>query len=242
MRKLNKAIGDLESASRTLDATATSLVELESQQEAIEAKSRQLGELRELEIDQAHLAKEARDRQSALEGANEQILVARSGVSELERNLKPQNEAVALSEKAVDEAKARLMTAEQSYRTATDAVRAARLRHDLAIAHTQFFEKTGIHAKLDQQNKKVTQRRRVLAELEQELAKLPKVDKAKLQKLHKLESACSNAQATLQAMATGLEIVVTDKPVKAGGRPLKVGGKQILTEDTEVSIGSSIRI
>lgn len=242
MRKLNTAIGDLESASRTLDATTTSLVELESQQEAIEAKSRQLGELRALEIDQAHLAKEARDRQSTLEGANEQILIARSGVSELERNLKPQNEAVALSEKAVDEAKARSMTAEQSYRTATDAVRAARLRHELAIAHTQFFEKIGIHAKLDQQNKKVTQRRRVLAELEQELAKLPKVDKAKLQKLHKLESACSNAQATLQAMATGLEIVATDKPVKAAGRPIKVGGKQILTEDTEVSIGSSIRI
>ena len=242
MRKLDTAIADLESASRTLEATTTSLLELESQQEAIEAKSRQLGELRELEIDQSHLAKEARDRQAALEGANEQILTAQSGTAELECSLKPQMEGVGLSKKAEEEAKYRAMRAEQAYRTATEAVRAARMRHELAIAYTQLFEKTGIHAKLDQQNKKVTQRRRVLAELEQELAKLPKVDKAKLQKLHKLESACSNAQATLQAMATGLEIVAADKPVKAGGRPIKVGGKQILTEDTEVSIGSSIRL
>lgn len=242
MRKLDTAIADLENASRTLEATTTSLLELERQQEAIEDKSRQLGELRELEIDQSHLAKEARDRQSALAGANEQILIAQSGKAELERSLKPQMEAVGLSEKAVEEAKALSMTAEQAYRTATEAVRSARMRHELAIAHTQLFEKSGIHAKLDQQHKKVTQRRRALAELEQDLAKLPSVDKAKLQKLQRLESACSNAQATLQAMATGLELVATDKPVKAGGRPIKVGGKQILTEDTEVSIGSSIRI
>lgn len=242
MRKLDTAVADLENASHVLDSTTTSLVELEGQQEAIEGKARLLGELRELEIDQSHLAKEARDRQSALEGANAQILNAQRGVAELELSLKPQMEAIGLLGRAVEGAKARWMQAEQSYRTATEAVRSARLRHELAIARTQLFEKTGIHAKLDQQNKKVAERRRALAELQQELAKLPKVDKAKLQRLHRLETACSSAQATLQAMATGLEIIAADQPVKAGGLPIKAGEKQILTEDTEVLIGSSVRL
>mgnify|MGYP003337287198 CR=1 FL=1 len=242
MRKLDTAVADLENASHVLGATTASLVELEGQQEAIEGKARQLGELRELEIDQSHLAKEARDRQSALEGANAQILNAQRGVAELELSLKPQMEAIGLLGRAVEKDKARWMQAEQSYRTATEAARSARLRHELAIARTQLFEKTGIHAKLDQQKKKVAERRRALAELQQALAKLPKVDKAKLQKLHKLETACSSAQATLQAMATGLEIIAADQPVKAAGLPIKAGEKQILTEDTEVLIGSSVRL
>ena len=114
MRKLDTAVADLENASHVLGATTASLVELEGQQEAIEGKARQLGELRELEIDQSHLAKEARDRQSALEGANAQILNAQRGVAELELSLKPQMEAIGLLGRAVEKDKARWMQAEQS--------------------------------------------------------------------------------------------------------------------------------
>ena len=78
--------------------------------------------------------------------------------------------------------------------------------------------------------------------MEQQLAKLPKVEKAKLNKLQKLENEVSNARAALRAMAAGIEVVAADLPVAAGGLPLKVGQKQILTEDTEVQIGSATRL
>lgn len=242
MQKLETAVADLERASRSVEATTTSLVGLEIQQQGIEARARQLTELRQLEVEQAHLAKVAGDRLAAQQTANEQILNARSGVSELERSLKPQQEAIERSEKILEEAKRAAVAAEQSYRAATESVRLARLRHELAIARAQLFEKSAIHAKLDQQSAKVTERRLALAELEQELAKLPRLDRAKLDKLHKLDAACSNAQATLQAIATGLEIIAADKPVRVGGRAIKVGAKQVLTEDTEVSVGSGVRL
>lgn len=240
--QLDTAIADLENASRTLAETTASLLALESQQEAVEAKSRQLGELRQMQIEQSHLAKDALDLHSALDEANEKIIRAHLGISELELSLKPQQEAVELARAALEEAKSRTVATEETSRTATAAVRAVRLRHELAIAYTQLFDKAAAHAKLDLLEKKVTQRRQVLAELEQEFAKLPKVDKAKLQKLNKLESACSTAQTTLQAMATGLEIVAADKPIKTGDRVIEVGARLILTEDTEVSIGTSIRL
>lgn len=241
VRKLDSSAKELETASRTLLAANASLADLEKQQEETESKMRQLGELRQKEADQSHAAKEAVTRHSALDSANQQIHKARVDIFELEESLKPQNEAIARLENSSREAKGKVATAETTYRTATGAVRAARIRHDLASAHTLLFEKLEIHTKLNEKDKKVSKRRRDLSELEERLAKLPKVDKAKLHKIQRLESECSNARAALHAMATGLEVIAADKPVRAGGQAIKVGQRQILTEDTEVQIGSAIR-
>jgi hypothetical protein len=104
------------------------------------------------------------------------------------------------------------------------------------------FEKNEIHTKLSDKEKKVALHRRELAQLEEQLAKLPGVDKAKLKKILKLEAECSNARTALQAMATGLEVISAEQPVEAGGMIIKIGQRQILTEDTEVKIGTSIRL
>jgi hypothetical protein len=161
-------------------------------------------------------------------------------ISDLEESLKPEIETIAGLERASQGAKGKAALAEMAYRTAAEAVRAARIRHDLASAHTLLFEKVENHTKLSAKERKVSKLRRHLSELEEQLAKLPKVDKTKLNKLQKLESDCSNARSALQAMATGIEVVATDKPVKAGGQSIRVGQQLILTEDTEVQIGAAI--
>ena len=68
------------------------------------------------------------------------------------------------------------------------------------------------------------------------------MDKGKLNRIQKLEMERSNASAALKAMATGLEVIAADNPVRAGGQTIKVGQWQILTEDTEVQIGPAIRL
>ena len=242
VRRLDSAAADLENASRNLLASSASLIDLERQHAETETKARQLGELRQQETERAHAAKEAAARYSALESANQQILKARVGIANLEESLKPQNETIARLETAHDNAKSKATMAEAAYRAATNAVRAARIRHELASACSLLFEKTEIHTKLSEKEKKVSKRRRNLSGLEEQLAKLPKVDKAKLQKLQKLESECSNARSALQAMATGIKVIAADKPVKTGGQVIKVGQQQILTEDTEVQIGPAVRL
>jgi DNA repair exonuclease SbcCD ATPase subunit len=242
VRKLDSAAVDLENASRALLASSASLIVLEKQHEATEAKMLQLVDLRQQEAEQSHAAKGAVARHGALDSANRQILKARVDISELEESLKPQNKTIAGLESASQGAKGKAATAEMAYRTAAEAVRAARIRHDLASAHTLLFDKVENYTKLSVKGRKVSKLRRDLSELEEQLAKLPKVDKAKLNKLQKLESDCSNARSALQAMATGIEVVASDKPVKAGGQSIKAGQQQILTEDTEVQIGSAIRL
>lgn len=242
LRKLDSAGADLESASRVLSASSASLAALEKQQEETEAKVQQLGELRQKEAEQAPAAAQAAARHGELEVANRQIIAMRVDISELEESLKPQNEALKQLQEASQEAKGKVAAAENAHGVASEVVRAARLRHELASAHTVLLEKTEIHTKLSDKERKVSLHRRDLAKLEEDLAKLPKVDKPKLNKIQKLETECSNARAALQAMATGLEVIAADTPVRAGSQSIEVGARQILTEDTELHIGPAIRL
>jgi hypothetical protein len=242
VQKLDSAARDLESASKALLATSASLGVLERDLELTDAKTRQLAELRQKEAEQSHATKEASGRYDAAVSADRQIRRVRADISKLEERLKPQNETASRLEKARDETKGTAAFAEKAYRNATEAARTARLRHELARSYTLLFEKTEAHSKLAEKNKKVADRRRNLVGLNEQLAKLPKIERARLQKLHKLEAGCSNARAALQAMATGLEVVAANKPVKAGSRAIKAGEKLILTEDTDVAIGPSVRL
>jgi len=240
--RLDSAVADLEGASRTLAASAASLAELEKQQAETEAKAQQLVKLRQQEAEQSPAANAAANRHQALEAANWQILGIRVEISGLAESLKPQNEATQQLEKASQDAKDKATAAETAHTLASGGVREARLRNDLASAHAVLFEKTEIHTKLSEKKKKASLHLRDLAQLEDQLAKLPKVDKAKLKKIQRLEAECSNARTALQAMATGLEVIAAEQPVEAGGLVIKVGERQILTEDTDVKIGTSIRL
>ena len=50
------------------------------------------------------------------------------------------------------------------------------------------------------------------------------------------------AEAALQAMAAGIEVLASDCVVQVGDRTLAVGQSEVLTEDTEMVIGDSIRL
>ena len=242
VQKLDSAVTNLERASRTLLETSTSVDGLEKQLEETDARAQQLGDLRQQESEQSHALNGAVNRYSSLESTNKQILTAHKDISELETNLKPQTKAITQLEQSSQEFQTKAVAAETTHGVAVAAVRTARLNHDLASAHILLFEKTQAHTKHNSKAEKVSKLRSNLAALEQQLAKLPNVDKSKLHKIQKLETECSNARAALQAMATGLEVIAADKNVKVDGQTIKVGQQQILSEDTEVQIGSAIRL
>lgn len=232
----------LEIATRELEAAAESLAGLETQQAETELKAQRLVVLRQQEAEQQPAVKSASDRHAALEAADNQILAHRLEVLALDQALRPQQEKIVQLEAAWEEAKRQASLAVQGHREAAGLVRSARLRRDLAVAHVELFEKAEIHRKLSETTAKVSARQKDLAALDEEVAKLPAVDKAKVRKLQKLESELSNASAALQAMATGLEVIAADQPVIVGSKPLEVGEKQILTESTEISLGSNFRL
>ncbi len=242
VQRLDSAAAELQSASRTHLESKASLADLEKQLEGAESKAQRLAELRQQETEQSNAAAAADAKHTALESAHRQILAARVEISDLDHSLQSQNEAIAQLDDARQEARSRAAAAEAAHAASSDSVRSARLRRDLASAHAQLFEKAQIHAKLGIRVQKVDQHRSELAKLEESRAKLPKVDRATLKRIQKLETERSNASAALQAMATGIEVVAADQSVKAAGHIIEVGHQQILTEDTEVQIGPAVRL
>jgi DNA repair exonuclease SbcCD ATPase subunit len=242
VQRLNSAVADLENASRSQIESKACLTDLEKQQEERDSKAQQLVELRQQEKEQSSAAAAADTMHTALESAHQQILAARVEISELDHSLQSQNEAIAQLDNARQEARSRAVAAEAEHAASSDSVRSARLRRDLASAHAQLFEKAEIRAKLGIRVQKVDQHRSELAKLEESRAKLPKVDRATLKRIQRLETERSNASAALQAMATGIEVIAADQAVKAAGHIIGVGHQQILTEDTEVQIGPAVRL
>ena len=121
-------------------------------------------------------------------------------------------------------------------------VRAARLGRPDRVAHASLFQRTAecdvLLGKLEQAHTV----RRHLADLEAYLATVPAITSSQLKSVQKLENRCSNAEAALQAMAAGIEVLASDWVVQVGDKTLHVGQSEVLTEDTEIAIGTSIRL
>jgi len=242
VRKLVATASDYENATQDLSTSTVSLGLLETQKEEADAKAQQLLELRNLEIEQMRSAKAGAQRCGDLDSADRQIQKARTDIAEIEAALKPQDEAIAALEISSRDANASAAKAESEYVKVCGAARSCRMRSELVSAYIQLFEKTEVQSKLNEKAAKAFKFRRALSELEEQLAKLPKVDKAKLNKIQKQQMECSNALASLRAMATGIEVISTDKPVKADGHTIKVGQQQILSDVTDVRIGAVVHL
>lgn len=242
VNKLDSAVADLENATRDLKTAGDSLIKLETEQGEVDDKVQQLEVLRRSESDQHHALAAATAAYESIKSNDEKIRSYRQNINNLKQNLEPQQEKIAQLAQASEAAKKQAKLLGQAHLAASEAVRAARLRHNLASTHVALIEKTEVHGKLGEKADKIAVRQQDLSNLNGQIAKLPAVDKAIVKKLQKLETECSNAAAALQAMAAGLEVIAADQDVIVGGIRLEPGKKQILTEVTDVSLGAAFKL
>ena len=132
--------------------------------------------------------------------------------------------------------------AEADYQAAVDLTSSARLRQELATAFVAFFEKTAQRDQLLSKQNQVADVRVRLQKREAELARLPLISASQLNRLQQLLNRVSSAEAALQAMAAGIEVLVSDQTVRVERKILEVGASQILTEETDVLIGETTRL
>jgi DNA repair exonuclease SbcCD ATPase subunit len=242
LHKLESAVVDLEIASRDLVTASASLVELDKEDKATSERARLLSELQRRETEQTHAAKDAADQYGALEAAHLRIATIRDEIRALEEILKPQQDSIGRLEIVRRDALSATGAAEGAYRAAVGRTRESRVRRDLALAHLSSIEKQEIHAKLSAKEQVVASCRQSVTDLEAQTAVLPKVDKAKLKKIRKLQDELATAHTTLRAMATGLEVLEAGDRVSIGDRTVAIGEPEILTDDTEVRVGSTARL
>ncbi len=241
VQRLDNSVLDLEHASQNFERASHSLTELDKQRADIQSKVTRLAELRQLEGERSGEVRIAVDDFEKLNSADSQIVNQRLEIANAEARLRPGTEEIVRLRHAVDEARRQVAAAGGDLSRAVESLRSARLYYDTVAAHAVRFEKTEIHSKFKEKHDRVSELRNALGKLEQQSAELPKVGQGDLRELQGLESESARASTSLQAMAAGLEVIASDLPVMIGDQVLSVGCNQILTEDTEVAVGSNIR-
>jgi hypothetical protein len=240
--KLEQAASDFQQAERTIQEATTALETLRPQREAVEVKLARVAELRSEETVRAANLWLVTERHESLAKADAEIGALRTDIERRRAALAPGEEAAKLATRADAECRQRCQETEQALTLADARVRAARLRSELAIAHLLRIERI---AERDQLRRKQAELAKVRGErtvLQGKLAQTPAVSEKVLKNLQSLDRECSNAEAALNAMAAGLEVIAGDAKVHVSGAILETGAACIITEDTEVSIGESVRL
>jgi recombinational DNA repair ATPase RecF len=240
--RLRLAAADFELATEQARACGERLEALSRDRAEVEAKLIEVSALQVAEASQTAEARAAHDRCKSLEVADQRIRELRAAIAAGEKALLPKTAELAQLETAAAARKALADQAMSELDGAGAKVRALRWRHDLSRAHQQVFELNGQKERLSTRLDKVRQFRGDLADVERSFAALPAVDETSLGKLRKLETRCSNAEATLRAMAAGIEVLSAADPVVAGDTVLPVGETRILTEETEIRLGTGTRL
>jgi hypothetical protein len=257
-----EAVGAAESA---VTAAATALTSLQEAIDTVDAATATIGNCEHRLIDareehlrakqwqhqaslvavaiaeQQHAAEAALAAFTALRKADLEIRQGESAAARLRESLLPAEQELAAIEAGEASGNAR-------FASAMEAVNAAQ-RHQAEVnAHLQLLEWCEQHARLIVERVGLGGRCQRIADLRTDAAALrarrdalPAIDSDDVSELANLERDLDNARATLDAIATRIEVIRADHPVILGGMPLHSGGVEIITSPTDLEIGEQDR-
>ena len=242
--RLHQAVQDHARAERDIAEAAAARPALLAQLAAIDQNIRQVEELRRQEIVQRQEQEHAAARRDQLAKAHTRILDLQQAHAATAQLLRPAEEKLAELAATEKSAQIRSETAARTLRESAARTREARLQHDLAAAIVSTLDKTAAHQRVLDRATTVEAIRSELNALQARLSPLPVLTGPNLARLRKLERDASHAQTTLEAMATGLEIIASPQPVLLDGIPLAPGATTILTDvgELKTSDGTCVRI
>jgi DNA repair exonuclease SbcCD ATPase subunit len=237
--KLGQAMQDVRTADDTL-GTATAEIE-STEQELVETEEALLAiaNLRSEEQKQAQAVKEAAAAHSALVSGDLQIATLAKDIDSKSEALGKKEAELGTLDGRRRETSEISKQAEIEYQNAVEAARGARLERELAAQYEARFEKTRTHADLLEKRELVRTEASELEACLRRLAELPAVEGRHVKQLQKLAQDFGNANAALQAMAAGIEVVASDTVVTIEGTSIAAGEAKILTETADVVIGGT---
>lgn len=241
-RRLALAADDHDRAEREIKEVTEHLPKLREDRAATETKLQQVATLRRDEESYRQAVEAATARCVELETHDRTL-------RELQRKLTVQSAAlqpadtklVALAE-AGESARTDSLSAEAVQRKAAETFRLARLRHDVANTALAVTEKSEAYQRLAQRAKEAESIQGELAALRSGIAKLPVLDTKDLARLRQLENEACQANAALEAMATGIELIESPVPVQLDGEIFEIGQARILTEVGELLVADGTRL
>lgn len=242
VERLRHAAQEFEEATAAIERAARDGEELTRQRQEVDTKLACLGELRRLEEKQAAGVADAAEKLAALEAIEGSICDLGDSIEGIRKALEPRQETQRRLESAVSDARRDRSTAEQAYEEALETTRVAHRRRDLAAAFVSRLDKRARCDKLDGHLETVRGLERELAGIRSEIARLVPLEQADMDALQELESRAAQAASALSAMATEVEVIATDVPIRVGSTELVAGGRHTVSDSTELAVGDSVRL
>lgn len=241
-KRLEAAVADQRDAEAILQESKKHLPQTRAELTAVQAGLAQAKDLRaKVENHQKDHAAAAAEHTKLLETdklihqLHAQAAAARNALlpkDELGKALATQAEITATAAEA----------AEKSRRSTENSLRTARHLRELAAACLLKIEKSAELAILQEKLAKVTELAKSLREQQASLAALPIITASNLEKLRKLDASRNLAQNRLETIAAGIEILESNADILLDGSTLTPGESRIITEASELAIGSGIRL
>lgn len=240
--RLAQAVNDLARAEREIAEIEEELPVLQKERAETEAKRQEVQARRREEEEQQRQVEEAAARRDELEEVDRKIRELKTQLNEETAALQPRETELARQLEAEKETRAASQQAEAKWKEAGDVQQRARWHADVAAAALMLQEKEEARQELEA---RVQDAAAVQEEIEAErerLAALPALTSKDLAHLRQLEQRVLEMQASLRAMATGVELVEARGEVRLNGAPLTVGAMHTLTEEGVLSLENGTRL
>ncbi|MES2469159.1 MAG: AAA family ATPase [Verrucomicrobiota bacterium] len=239
---LEESVQTFSMAGEELDRLGRDLTDLSAQQDQAIRQDALIRQRREEEVTLINADTAAAAGLHTFEQQEAQLAGIRQQLAALASELAPLDAATETLTAGQDAARQTAEAAVRAFEAASDAAAEARQQHDLAQSWLQQHETAARLASLTQRAAQVAEHQAETGTLQLALASLPPVDAAGLAVLQKLDTHQHAASAALTAMAAGLELLAADGPVLVGGQPLAPGETRILTEESELQLGTAYRL
>jgi len=240
--RLEQAAAEHERAEKEIAEADAVLPGLRAQKTATDTKLAEVNQLRRQEDTQQHAWQAATTLTKQLTDNDAAIRKLRQQATQAGESLAPAERMEASLVAAETEARELSRAAEATQRQSADAIRLTRLRHDFATASIAAFEKAADHERLATRAAEALQLRAEISGQQDVLSPLPALTAKELEALRQLDRAASQADASLRAMATGIELLAADGAVTLDGQPLAPGDTRTLTDAGELALGSGTRL
>jgi energy-coupling factor transporter ATP-binding protein EcfA2 len=239
---LEESVQTFTAAGEELDRLGRDLKDLSAQQDQAIRQDALIRQRREEEATLIHADTAAAAGLHTLEQQETQLAGIRQQLTALASELAPLDAATETLMVSQGAARQAAEAAVRAFEAASNAVAGARQQRDLAQSWLHQHETAVQLAVLTQRAVQVAEHQSETEKLQLARAALPPVDAAGLAVLQKLDTQQHAVSAALTAMAAGLELIAADGPVMVGGKPLAPGETQILTEESELQLGTAYRL
>ena len=239
---LHAAVADVDATTATIADCESSLTSTRTEQERLRARQSEVSQLSIQLAQQEMAADTAATDLHGLVAANAEIVACEQGIAAIADRMMPATEQLAETKEAEKSGNARFAAAMKSVSGMQKKQAASAGLVELHGLCEELERRKTDREGLGGRCRKIAELRNEQAAIRGELAALPAVSAEDLAALTKLERSLDGAQATLEAIATRIELIATDCRVVLADRELSVNAGETITAEAELVIGDAVRL